>query len=357
MLEKPDLQDKKIVACLSANYGLLVSQVTFLPLGADQNTAVYRVVAGDETPYFLKLRQGDFDDISVALPKFLSDQGIKQIIAPLTTTAGQLRATLGAFKVILYPFVAGHDGYEANLSDRHWRELGATLKHIHEVELSPDLLNHIRREAFSPQWRDAVRKYLEHAEDGVFADPLAEKLAAFLVVKRDEILYLVGRAEQLAQIFQARLSQAHLSQAHLSQARHPMARSPEFVLCHADVHAGNILIGAGDAFYIVDWDEAILAPKERDLMSIGGSLMGGWRSPQEEEALFYPAYGQALIDPIGLAYYRYERIIEDIAVICEQIFSSTGSVADREQFFGYLTSNFLPNNTIEQAYRADRADG
>jgi len=67
---------------LQAEYGLLVIHVAFLPLGADLNTAVYRVVAEDETPYFVKLRRGVFGETVVALPKFLSDQGIVQIIAP-----------------------------------------------------------------------------------------------------------------------------------------------------------------------------------------------------------------------------------------------------------------------------------
>jgi hypothetical protein len=42
MLEKPDLQDERIFACLQDEYGLLVVQVAFLPLGADRDTAVYR---------------------------------------------------------------------------------------------------------------------------------------------------------------------------------------------------------------------------------------------------------------------------------------------------------------------------
>lgn len=88
MLEKPDLQDEKIIACLQAEYGLPVVQVTFLPLGADRNTAVYRVVADDNTPYFLKLRGGVFDETCVALPRFLSDQGIVLIIPPWPTKQG-----------------------------------------------------------------------------------------------------------------------------------------------------------------------------------------------------------------------------------------------------------------------------
>ena len=80
MLEKPDLQDEKIIACVQDEYGLLVVQLAFLPLGADPNTAVYRAVAADETPYFVKLRRGGFDATAVTLPKFLSDQGIVQIM-------------------------------------------------------------------------------------------------------------------------------------------------------------------------------------------------------------------------------------------------------------------------------------
>ena len=69
MLEKPTLADEKIVACLQAEYGLAIDQVVFLPVGADLNTAIYRVVTTGGAPYFLKLRRGYFDEISVMLPK------------------------------------------------------------------------------------------------------------------------------------------------------------------------------------------------------------------------------------------------------------------------------------------------
>ena len=89
MLERPEIRDSQIAACLQREYGLRVSRIAFLPLGADRDTAVFRVVADDETPYFLKLRSGVFDETSVALPRFLSDQGISQIIAPLATNSGR----------------------------------------------------------------------------------------------------------------------------------------------------------------------------------------------------------------------------------------------------------------------------
>jgi spectinomycin phosphotransferase len=334
MLEKPDIQDESIIACLQSEYELDGVRLSFLPLGADQNTAVYRAVAGDETPYFCKLRSGVFDETSVTLPKFLSDRGIAQIIAPLETEAGRLWANLDTFKVILYPLIAGRNGYEVDLSERHWRNFGVALKRIHTVVLPPALIKRIRRETYSPKWRETARTFLGRIEGDAFDDPVAVRLAAFLKAKRDEILDLVGRAEQLAQALQV--------------------RSMEFVLCHSDVHAGNILIADGGALYIVDWDDPILAPKERDLMFVGGAQGFTGHTLQEEETLFYQGYGQTQIDPAALAYYRYERIVVDIAVYCEQLFLTDEGGEDREQSLRYLKSNFLPGGTIEIAYGSDR---
>ena len=334
MLEKPDLQDRRIMTCLDEQFGLSVAQVSFLPLGADRDTAVYRIVADDEIPYFLKLRRGDFDRTSVALPRFFSDQGIEQIISPLTTKSGQLWGDLDEFRVILYPYVEGRNGYERDLSDRHWVELGTALKSIHTATVPPALLSRIRHETYTPTWREMARMFLERAEDGAYDESLARRLVVFLNARRDEISELIGRAERLARDLQA--------------------RSPEFVVCHSDLHAGNVLIDADDALYIVDWDEPILAPKERDLMFVGGAQGFSGHTAQEEAALFYQGYGQTQIDPVALAYYRYERIVQDIALFCEQILLTDGGGKDREQSFHYLTSNFLPNGTIEIAYKSDK---
>lgn len=333
MLEKPDLREDAIAACLQADYGLCAAQVVFLPLGADLNTAVYRAVAADGASYFVKLRRGDLAEIAVALPKFLSDLGIRQVIAPLATRAGRLWADLGAFKVILYPFIAGHNGYEADLTDRHWVAFGAALKRIHAAAVPPTLTSRIPQETYSPQWRDIVMRFLARVETETFADPVAAKLAAFLQGKRAEVLDLVGRTERLAQALRA----------------HP----PACVVCHSDLHAGNVLLAGDSALYIVDWDNPILAPVERDLMFAGGGQFCATRTPDQEETLFYRGYGPTAIDPTALAYYRYERIIEDIAAFCEQLFLSDAGGEDREQALRYLVSNFLPDGTIAIARQGE----
>jgi spectinomycin phosphotransferase len=128
----------------------------------------------------------------------------------------------------------------------------------------------------------------------------------------------------------------------------PYYRAPLLPLYHTT--AGNFLVDADDTLYIIDWDNPILAPKERDLMFIGGAQGFRGYSAQEEEILFYRGYGQTQIDPIALAYYRFERIVEDIAIYCEQLLSTQRGGEDREQSLHYLKSNFLPNGTIEIAH-------
>ena len=333
MLEEPDIEAQRIGACLLAEYGLVVEQVAFLPLGADVNTVVYRVVAGNGTPYFLKLRKGEFDETSVALPKFLSDQGIQQIIPALESIGGQLWGNMDGYKTILYPFVAGHNGYEVTLGDDHWREFGTALKRIHRAQLPLTLSEGMRSEEFSPYYRQLVASFLSRSDRDVFDDPVAVQAATFLRQKRVEIVKLIERAGQLARAVQE--------------------QALEFVVCHSDIHAGNILIAADGAFYIVDWDEPILAPKERDLMYVGGGLLASGLTPPEEEERFYPTYGDAPVNALAVAYYRCERIIEDIAAFCEQLLLTNEGGDDREQSFDYLKSNFLPNGTIDIAWRSD----
>ena len=330
MLEKPDLQDRLIISRLQNEYGLNVNQITFLPLGADVNTAVFRVVTVDETAYFLKLRKGDFNNITVTVPQFLKTLGIQSIIAPLETRDHQRWTNVEEYKMILYPVIEGQNGYEVSLSNQQWLGFRTALKGIHTAQLPANLIKFIPRETYSPQWREMVKTFQSQIEENAFNDPTAAKLAALMKTKRNEISSFVMCAEELGFALQS--------------------RSLPFVLCHSDIHAGNLLIGANDALYIVDWDNPILAPKERDLTLIGGCDI--WHNARVE-ALFYRGYGQRNVDLMALAYYRYERIIQDIAAFCQQLLLTGEGGKDREQGFRYFATQFLPNHEVDIAFKTD----
>ena len=148
MLEKPSLPDPLILTAAREQYGLQPARLAFLPLGADVNTAVYRLEAQDGAAYFLKLRSGPFDETSVRLPQFLHSQGMRAVIPPLQTRTGGLWGSLGDYKLILYPFIEEDQADE--LSDRHWLEFGAALKRLHTLQPPVELAKLLQREKFSP---------------------------------------------------------------------------------------------------------------------------------------------------------------------------------------------------------------
>ena len=327
MLEKPDIPDEHIISSLQEEYALSVTALSFLPLGADMGTAVYCIVADQGRAYFLKLRKG-FEEITVTAPLFLKSQGLQEIIAPFETKSKRGCADFGGYKMILYPFVEGKDGFERELTDPHLKTFGKALKRIHTAELPPELRRLIPQETFSPQWRESLKSFQGLVEMKTYDDPNAAKLAGFMKSKREDLSRLVRRTEELASEVQS--------------------QSPEFVLCHTDIHGGNILISDDDTLFIVDWDNPLLAPKERDLMFVGGGIDEIWKS-EREEAVFYEGYGKTEIDMGALAYYRYERIIEDLAVIAEQLLLTDEGGADREQAYRWFIGNFELESTIEIA--------
>ncbi len=335
MLEKPDIPEDLIASWVNSHYRLDVTRVNFLPLGYDVNTAVYRVEDRAGTAYFLKLRKGNFDPYTVTIPHLLHNMGINTVLSPLETRTGQLFGTFENFTLVLYPFIPGKDGYEVQLTGQHWVELGRTLKSVHTAKVPQMLASKIPCEAYDPQWRESVRYFQKQVEEITYTDPVARKVSAFMLEKREVINQVVGRAEELA---------------------HAMAQQVgEMVLCHSDAHPGNYLIADNSDFYLVDWDNPVFAPKERDLMFIGSGMEGnqvrGW------EAYFYQGYGPVNIDQRALVYYRYERIVQDIAEFCKQLLLTTNGGEDREQAFIYLAGSFLPGNVVEVALETDRHIG
>ncbi len=334
MLEPPAIPPDSILSTVYAAYGLPMTQVTFLPLGADLDTAVYRVDAPGAA-YFCKLRRGDFSELPVTLLKYLSDQGIAEIIAPLVTQAGGLWAepdSLYPYRLILYPFVEGKSGFEVELSLRNWADFGAAMRRIHVTPLPQNLGSQIAVEDFSPYWRDRVRAIFRQIDSQTLTDPIAHKLVGYLNEKRAPIFDLLNHAERLAEI--------------LARRKH------DFVLCHADIHPGNLFIDNTGRLYIVDWDYPALAPRERDLMFIGGGQGYVNVTDAEEEIRFFQSYGAVEIDPVAMAYYRCERNIVEIGVECPRVFSPEVGDQNRQLSYDIVTWLFLPGSSVEMAYKS-----
>ncbi len=331
MLEKQPFSDERIIGCLATEYGIEVETLIVLPLGADLNASIYKAHANDQSCYFVKLKHGHNHDSIVTILSLLQNAGIENIILPVKTIQGQLTQRMEDFTLIVYPFIEGQDGFSRNLTDGQWITLGKVLRKIHDIDVPPSVQGQVRREAYSSKWRDIVRSLYTHMEETEpSGDKIALKFRAFMEENSETIHRLVNRAEQLGQSLRD--------------------QSFAFVLCHSDIHGGNVLIDKMGTIYIVDWDDPIMAPKERDLMFIGGGVANVWNKPHEEKA-FYEGYGKTEINRTILAYYRYERIVEDIADFGQQFLLTTGDEQSRMEAYKYFISQFEPQGVVEIAFK------
>ena len=341
MLQPPgDVHEQALAALLTSAYGVSADEIAFLPLGADVDTAVYRVLGSDGTPYFLKLRRGAFSPLSVALPSILAEQGHEWLIPPIPTLNGSSWSRHSPFTAVLYPFVGGLSGWDVALTDEQWKVFGAALRALHDFALPPTLESLPAGEDFSSRWRRRVTGCLDSIGTLPLHDPVAVELVRLLREHHRTIRHIVQRAEELAN---------ELASQRL-----------DLRLCHGDIHAGNVLIDTSGRLRIVDWDTLVLAPKERDLMFVGGGVGGRWNQERELDS-FYAGYGRgrgqgdgaALVNKAALTYYRYERIVQDVAEFCAQLLESDQGGEDRRAALAHFAAQFEPGNVVEIAIATD----
>ncbi|MCY4540640.1 MAG: aminoglycoside phosphotransferase family protein [Chloroflexi bacterium] len=329
MRDRPKLTDERIIAGLEHAYGISVRAVEFLPIGNDAAASTFRV-RGERRGFFLKLRVGLPIRASLILPHCLRMRGVESVVAPLATIAGALFAELDKYSLILYPWIDGESKLGKTLSPRQWRAWGAIMRAIHGACLSEELKAQVPQEQYGKRWpgrlqnveRALARIHQPHA----FADELA-------------ILW----RQKTAKIAEAR-------ERYLSLGSRLEARGHEHVICHADIHPANIMVDAAGAIHIVDWDEVTLAPKERDLMYF---LVDGHSS--DDVSAFMDGYGDCQVDKTGLAYYRYDWVLQEFCDYGERVLLSN-DLSDRELQFSIdeFKRLFAPGDVIELAEEAYR---
>ncbi len=327
MLEPPKLADEIIVAHLRANYDLGSPALEFLPLGNDARAWAYRVESASGA-YYLKLRKGEVNEASLLAPQFLRSRGLENAVAPLPTTTGLLFARADDYALTLYPFIEGKSKWDMTLTPAQWRDWGAIMAAIHRVAVPPNLADIIPREAFAQKWIERLKPV-----DGVLA--------------RGRFQHAV--AEEMALIWRQNLADIELSRRRYQALGAQLAgRSPAFVLCHADIHPANIIIDGTGFIHIVDWDETTLAPKERDLMFFVDD-----GRPVETTAAFLSGYGERSLDRLGLAYYKYDWVMQELADYGERVFLSSDLSAGELAFaLGEFARLFDADDVVDRAHRA-----
>ncbi len=325
MREKPNVPDELLRACLQDQYDLVPVTLDYLPLGLDYNSWVYRVVSEQGISYLLKARSGPLYEPSCLVPSYLKDQGIASVVAPLPTKSNTLWTRVGAWTVIVYPFIEGDTSF-TGMTDEQWKELGTIFKQIHQVIVPAEGFRSLRKETFDPtEYARWVRAFETQHLPSRHGGSVSERaLRSSWVAHQSTIHTGVTSLETLAGVLQG--------------------RSGPYVICHADLHPANLIRDHADHVFVIDWNDVMLAPKERDFIFV--------RELQADA--FWEGYGQREIDWIALTYYLWERVVQDVIECAKDVFFNDDLGEETRADVVRLFDEILMgrSSTIDAAYTA-----
>ncbi|MET8365315.1 aminoglycoside phosphotransferase family protein [Micromonospora sp. NPDC005194] len=308
MFDKPDVDERLLAAEVAAAWAVDVADLVFMPVGLDGQAWAYRVDTSDGERYFLKMRRGEFTQAAVLLPRFLRAQGVRQVVAPIDLPGGGACRGFGDYQLLLYPFHDGGSLWGRGLTDGQWVEYGEFLGRLHAVRPSADLAAVLPVETYRSSAGERLRILGEQAA-------ASETLGAFWDRYGAALHRLSATVDGLA--------------SRVTQAQH--------VLCHADIHPGNLLADDDGPLHVVDWDAPILAPRERDLMFVYSQDFGEHPVNAHRAELFRRGYGPLEPDQTMLSYYRAERQLDDVAVFLGSILNPESSPESQANDLHWLT--------------------
>jgi len=325
MRKPPRILEEHLRTCLQDQYDLSPVTLEFLPRGKDYNAGVYRVVSEQGTAYLLKVTSRSLYEPSCLVPRYLSNQGITSVVAPVPTKSHALWTKLVDWTVIVYPFLDGDTSLTGMMKEQ-WKEVGTIFQRIHQVRLQPEGFQSLRKETFDPtgytRWVHIFETQHLHSRHGGSASSRA--LRASWVAHQSTIHMGVTTLEKLAEVLKAR----------------PFP----YVICHADLHPANLLRDPAGHVFVIDWDEVMLAPKERDFIFV--------REPQADA--FWEGYGQREIDWMLLSYYLWERVVQDVIECAGQVCFRDDWAEETRAEVAQLFDQILAEEggTIAAAYQA-----
>ncbi len=308
MRDSLSIPDERLRACLQEHYGIATATLELLTLGLDTTANVYRVVSEQGAAYLLKARSGPLYEPSFLVPRYLADHGVTTVNAPIPTTQGALWARLVSYRewvIAVYPFVEGECGWNPGMSDAQWMATGALVRQMHEATLPPEGFPLLRTETFEMSeyaYRVASIE-AQHVQgrgdnDGDGERQVARALRERWLERQPTIHALLAAMDALAAALRT----------------HAGPR----VICHADLHPSNLIRDHLGRVFLIDWDDVMLAPRERDFLFVGDPPTDG--SARAGGSPFFEGYGPAEIDWVALTYYRCERVVQDVIACAQDVY-------------------------------------
>jgi spectinomycin phosphotransferase len=298
--------------------------------GVDEHAQVWRGRDDTGRDYAVKLTAGG-TDAGLALPSYLVERGVPGVATPIRTQSGAIWGDHDAHRLTLTPWLGEHRAIEVGLNLEQWQTFGTILAHLHATP-PPDSVTLPAQQHHHDAVTDVVDQvWARIADPGPFDDISAEVCASWRAAERG-ISMMAQEADRLAPLLRER-------------------RAPT-VVCHADPHIGNVIVDASDAVWLIDWDDAVTAPCELDLMFVvdGGILASNPVTDAECDA-FFAGYGSVRLDPERLRYYQCVRALVDVGDFSLWALDAQRQTADRQEALDIVRLGLSESSLVARALR------
>ncbi|MFD9905056.1 phosphotransferase enzyme family protein [Streptomyces sp. NPDC059063] len=326
--------DARVRAWVREDFGVALDRLDPVTDGADEAAWLWRGTGADGRRYAVKLSKGG-SAAGLVVTARLAEHGLPGVAGPVRTRRGGLWSARDGGRLTLVPWVSDAPALDGAMGAEHWAAYGELLARVHATPVTDELAGALPREDYTHERlasfvRDVDRRLRRDLPPG--ADALHRAVAAEWRAATDRAGELLDRAAALGRALRAR----------------PAA---PMVVCHGDPHLGNVLLGGPGRVWLIDWDDAVLAPRERDLMFVMGGVLYFALVGPREQGWFFDAYGAvATPDPDRLAYCRAIRALEDLALPAAQVADADRwSEAERVEALAVVRGVLSPTGLVEQA--------
>jgi spectinomycin phosphotransferase len=330
--------DAQLLGWLEADFDLPAIEAVLVGGGVDREATLWRV--RDETGQELAVKWTSGGTLAgLAVCRALAHAGVDGVVAPLPTRDGRSFSDREGRRLVVLPWVEAPVALDAELEERHWVALGRLLAAVHALPVAAILELLPSSDQPHRRLRGAVAAL--HRELDEALDPEGKTEAP------DELVTLVvDDAPLLRVVVDALLAGAE----HLHAAGFWSGSGSAKVVCHADPHLGNVLVG-DEGVWLLDWDDAVTGPREQDLLFVldGGVLAFAPVTAAQTRA-FFAGYGAVEIDLHALAYHRSLRALEDLVDFALEVLAPDRHArAMREAAYRYLRGNLAAGGLTEAA--------
>ncbi|MBW7457036.1 phosphotransferase family protein [Paenibacillus sepulcri] len=293
---KYQIEDSVLMIHLNKEYGIEIKSIDFIPAG--DSAYSYGISCADGQRYYMKLfdhhhdrQKAGMDRLDYYLPltwSMYEEKLFTNLTYPIQTLNGDFKTTLYNFTVVLFNFIEGETLAESYPFSKEILEaIAESLAAIHRIT---PYIDHsmLLTETFDISFAPELEKCLAALESIQIADSsMKRETRAQVLPRKERILALLTLVRELR--------------------GRAVSETKAMVLCHGDIWGGN-LIRHDNGLYFLDWESAILAPPELDLIGYIG----------EEFDVFLAAYEQHLGQPVTvnldlLRFYSYRHHLRNLA--------------------------------------------